>query len=111
MSNFNSEYFFDYDNVVYEEFMRKALDYRTRHHLATKKQCAFKCAFKSGNVVTYYPDLRDVHGRLTPDKHEQGKKYYKDAPNYEQGFFHRLNACGIDMCRTDALTYIEKVNL
>jgi len=99
----NSEYFFDYDNLVYEEFMRHALDYRTRHHLKTKKQCAFKCTFKGDHIVTYFPDELDVNG----DNH----KNYKDAPNYERSYFHKLNASGIDSCTIDALTKIEKVKL
>lgn len=99
----NSKNFFAYDNLVYEEFMKNALDYRTRHHLATKKQCAFKCTFKSGNVVVYFPDNVETNG----DNH----KNYKDAPNYERSFFHKINASGIDSCITDALTKIEKVEL
>jgi hypothetical protein len=95
----DSNYFFDYDSIVYEEFMKNALDYRTRHHLKTKKQCAYKCTFKSGEVKTYYPDS-DSRGES-----------YQDAPNYERSFFHKLNASGIDSCITDALTKIEKVNL
>lgn len=99
----DSDYFFDYDNPVYEEFMKNALDYRTRHHLSTKRQCAFKCTFKSGEVVVYFPDTLETNGK--------NHKNYKDAPNYERSFFHKLNASGIDACRIDALTYIEKVNL
>ena len=99
----DSNYFFDYDNLVYEEFMKNALDYRTRHHLKTKKQCAYKCTFKSGNIKTYYPDQAITLG--------EGILSYKDAPNYERSFFHKLNASGIDSCMIDALTKIEKVNL
>lgn len=103
----NSEYFFDYDNIVYEEFMKDALDYRTRHHLKTKKQCAYKCTFKGGSwdgeTIVYFPDHVEVNG----DNH----KNYKDAPNYERSYFHKLNASGIKSCTIDALTVIEKVKI
>lgn len=97
----NSKNFFAYDNLVYEEFMKNALDYRTRHHLSTKKQCAFRCTFKSGEIKTYYPDSNSNNAPYR----------YKDAPNYERSFFHKLNASGIESCITDALTKIEKVEL
>ena len=97
----NSDHFFDYENIVYEEFMKDALDYRTREHLKTKKQCAFKCTYKGGHVKTYYPDS---HVNNAPYR-------YKDAPNYERSYFHKLNASGIDSCTIDALTKIEKVKL
>lgn len=100
----NSNYFFAYDSIVYEEFMKNALDYRTRDHLKTKKQCAYKCTFKnSDRVIVYFPDNVAVNG----DNH----KNYKDAPNYERSFFHKLNASGIDSCTIDALTFIEKVKI
>lgn len=95
--------FFAYESIVYEEFMKNALNYRTRDHLATKKQCAFKCTFKDGEVVVYFPDNVETNG----DNHIN----YKDAPNYERSFFHKLNASGIESCITDALTKIEKVRI
>jgi len=100
----DSNYFFDYDNIVYEEFMKDALDYRTRNHLKTKMQCAYKCTYKGGHVVTYYPDVNDLEPHCKVDT-------YKDAPNYERSYFHKLNASGIDSCTIDALTKIEKVKL
>ena len=100
----NTKNFFDYDSIVYEEFMKDALNYRTRDHLSTKKQCAYKCTFKNGETKTYYPDVNEFELYCKVDT-------YKDAPNYERSFFHKLNASGIDSCITDALTKIEKVNL
>lgn len=100
----DSEYFFAYDSIVYEEFMKNALNYRTREHLKTKTQRAYKCTFKDGEVITYYPDVNDLEPHCKVDT-------YKDAPNYERSFFHKLNASGIISCTTDALTFIERLPL
>lgn len=97
----NSKNFFVYDNIVYEEFMKDALNYRTRYYLVIKKQCVFRVTFKNGEVKTYYPSQGITLGKDILS--------YNDAPNYERSFFHKLNASGINSCITDALTKIEKV--